>query len=370
MIVVIYLYHNLVNNREETGFLNNEEDARMLAATLIAGIELAQLDHVKTWNPNHSDHAFITTMGIDVLTFEFIFTSGFASLWYHKSITCPDTNSQGIPCLNCCSLNAGGALGLMLHYLNSTMHETSLQQIFTLIPTTVSCYLTSGLPILLQTLHSMCCSALVVACHSHLEGAFGSIDGLKLPVQTSHDVDIENTTYNGWFSKHFVSSVIAFSAEGVVIAARTNVPRSWHNSCVASRIYTKLHLNTPPGYYIITDTVFPHGMTSVDGHIYTPLKHGQVLHGSAAKIEEHMVFNCQLLSYCQTTEWSMRAIQGAFGRLHMPLNIINEEACSNLIKTCLQLYNLCAHWQATEDDLDVWRDFKSMLFSEQRKKVL
>lgn len=246
-------YHNLVNDGEETGFLDDEEDTRMLAATLVAGIELARLDRVETQNPkrlylcrahllpdphrntpwqvlytSHSDRAFITTMGIDVLTFEFILTSGFASLWYHKSITRPDTNSQGIPRLNRRSLDAGGALGLMLHYLNSTMHETSLQQIFALIPATVSRYLTSGLPILLQTLRSMVdasirwprgpdferCSALVVARHSRLEGAFGSIDGLKLPVQTSHDVDIENATYNGWLSEHFVSSVIAFSAEG------------------------------------------------------------------------------------------------------------------------------------------------------------
>jgi hypothetical protein len=166
-------YHNLVNDGEETGFLDDEEDTRMLAATLIAGIELARLDRVKTRNPkrlylchahllpdphqntpwqvlyaSHSDRAFITTMGIDVLTFEFILTSGFASLWYHKSITHPDTNSQGIPCLNHHSLDAGGALGLVLHYLNSTMHETSLQQIFALIPATVSHYLSSGLPIL------------------------------------------------------------------------------------------------------------------------------------------------------------------------------------------------------------------------------
>ncbi|KAG2048889.1 hypothetical protein BDR06DRAFT_984583 [Suillus hirtellus] len=368
-------YHNLVNDGEEMGFLDNEEDVRMLAATLIAGIELARLDCVETWNPkrlylccahllpdphqntpwqvlyaSHNDHVFITIMGIDVLTFKFILTSGFASLWYHKSITHPDTNLQGIPHLNSHSLDAGGALSLVLHYLNSTIHETSLQQIFALIPATR-------------------CSALIVAHHSRLEGAFRSIDGLILPVQTSHDVDIENATYNSWLSKHFVSSVIAFSAEGIVIVARTNAFGSWHDSHLTSHIYTKLCLDTPPGYYIVADTAFPHGTTSIDGRICTPLKHGQVLCGSAAEIEEHMVFNCQLLSYCQTAEWGMRAIQGAFGRLHMPLDITNQEAHSNLIEICLRLHNLHAvcvginqiwtvymkHWQATKDDLDVWK---------------
>jgi hypothetical protein len=54
----------------------------------------------------------------------------------------------------------------------------------------------------------------MVACHLQLQGAFGSIDKLKLPVQTSEDIDIKNATYNGWLSEHFISSVIAFSAEG------------------------------------------------------------------------------------------------------------------------------------------------------------
>ncbi|KAG1894356.1 uncharacterized protein F5891DRAFT_1195338 [Suillus fuscotomentosus] len=44
-------YHNLVNDGEEMGFLDDEEDARMLAATLVAGIELARLDRVETRNP-------------------------------------------------------------------------------------------------------------------------------------------------------------------------------------------------------------------------------------------------------------------------------------------------------------------------------
>jgi hypothetical protein len=50
--------------------------------------------------------------------------------------------------------------------------------------------------------------------HERLTGAFGSIDGLKLPVQTASDVDIENTTFNCWLQEHFVSSVLVFSPKG------------------------------------------------------------------------------------------------------------------------------------------------------------
>jgi hypothetical protein len=245
----VLLQYALVNNAEEMALLDDKEDTTMLAATLVAGAELARLDRVNTRNPrrlylcraqllpdphcntpwqllyeSQNDCAFITTMGIDAPTFEFILTSGFASQWYEKPVTCSDINLHGIPCLNQCSPNAGGALGLILHYLNSTMQETSLQQIFTLVPATVSRYLTSGLPILLQTLCSMTdariqwpwgpdferCSALVIARHPRLQGA-----RLKLPVQTSEDDEIENATYNGWLSEHFISSVITFLAEGM-----------------------------------------------------------------------------------------------------------------------------------------------------------
>ncbi|KAJ3879203.1 hypothetical protein F5051DRAFT_302326, partial [Lentinula edodes] len=51
----------------------------------------------------------------------------------------------------------------------------------------------------------------ILARHPLLVGAFGSLDGLKLPVQTSSDDDVENETYNGWLHEHFISNVIAFS---------------------------------------------------------------------------------------------------------------------------------------------------------------
>lgn len=109
------------------------------------------------------------------------------------------------------------------------MCEISLQEIFALIPSTVSRYVTHGLKLLLQTLRKMpkasICwpanisafqknSELIVEHHPALSGAFGSIDGLNLPLQTSADDDIENATYNGWKADHFISSVLVFAPQG------------------------------------------------------------------------------------------------------------------------------------------------------------
>jgi len=178
---------------------------------------------------SRNDRAFITTMGFDVKTFELIVRSGFGACWLNQPIPRADASTRGESRPGGRSLDAWGALGLVLHYLNSTMLEISLQQIFALIPTTVSRYITFGLQILLETLRALPDAAiqwlvhdmefqdnsdLVVARHPRLHGAFASIDGLNLPTQTSDNPEIENATYNGWLSEHFISSVIVFSPRG------------------------------------------------------------------------------------------------------------------------------------------------------------
>ncbi|KAF7785090.1 hypothetical protein Agabi119p4_1255 [Agaricus bisporus var. burnettii] len=118
---------------------------------------------------------------------------------------------------------------------------------------------------------------LIVVRHPRLTGAFGSMDGLNLPVQVSADEDTENATYNGWLHAHFVSSVFVFAAEGTIIACNLNAPGSWHDSRVAQPIYLKLQHRTPEGYYLVTDTAFPRGSNQIAGRIQAPLKQGSKL---------------------------------------------------------------------------------------------
>ncbi|KAJ3511828.1 hypothetical protein NLJ89_g3878 [Agrocybe chaxingu] len=168
---------------------------------------------------SQNDRAFITTMGFDTALFREILEAGFGEAWLITPIPRADTSIGGDPRPERRSLDAPGALGLVLHYLNSTMHEISLQEIFAIIPSTVSRYITFGLNVLLLTLRTMHdaqigwfknpesfsrCRDLIVARHPRLTGAFASIDGLNIPVQTSKEEDIENATYNGWLSEHFL----------------------------------------------------------------------------------------------------------------------------------------------------------------------
>ncbi|TFY80401.1 hypothetical protein EWM64_g3612 [Hericium alpestre] len=415
---------HLLSQMEEEDYLEEEQALRAAAmiAILIYGAEEARLSRIRRRHPSRlylcrpqllpdprgetpwqrlfeseSDRAFITTMGVDVATFYAVLLAGFSEKWYGRPIPRTDTDTQAEPRPHRRSLDAAGALGLVLHYLNSTMHEVSLQQIFALIPATVSRYITFGLDILLETLRNMEetaiswprtlpefeeLSTLIVARHPRLQGAFGTIDGLNLLVQTSHDMDIENATFNGWLSEHFISSILGYSSKGLIIAALVNAPGSWHDSRVARPIYRRLLEDTPDGFYLVADSAFPRGTAQIEGRIQAPLKIGQQIWGLPEEIEERNLFNRELLSYRQTAEWGMRALQGSFGRLRVPLEIRHSERRANLLETCVRLHNLhtnrvginqiqavyCQHWRYDAEQEAVWSSFEDMLFSEQRKR--
>ena len=248
-------------------------------------------------------------MGLNVPAFQAILEAGFSHQWYSTPLHHSDGVLAGRTRHVAHSLDASGALGLLLHWLTLTMHQISLQQIFTLIPLTVSRYITTTLPLLVNTLRSMdlarICwpwgdefhklSELVSRRHPLLSGVFGSINGLNILCQVSADTEIENTTYNGWLHGHYISSVIAFNSEGVyveflhrksiliawrqgeIIGARTNCPGSWHDSHIAARIYEKLELETPEGFCLAADSAFPQGGRRLAGKILVPLQHGDPL---------------------------------------------------------------------------------------------
>jgi hypothetical protein len=169
---------------------------------------------------------------------------------------------------------------------------------------------------------------------------------------------------------------------GTVIAAHLNAPGSWHDSRVAKPIYEKLLNDTPPSYYLVADTAFPRGTDQIQGRIRAPIKAGTRLTGTLEEVERNLAFDRQLLAYRQTAEWGNRGLQGSFGRLRVPLEVGSTERRANLLEICVRAYCLRARrvglnqirtvympqWQASPEDAEVWANFESMLFSDQRRK--
>ena len=247
-------------------------------------------------------------MGFNVATFHAILKAGFAQRWCPTPIPRADVNPAGRTRLNGRSIDAPTALGLVLHYISSTVHKIALQEIFAIVPASASRYITFGLKIFLATLREMPdariswpqgdkfqqLNDLIRTRHPQLTGAFASIDGLNLPIQTSGNQDIGNASYNGWLNEHFVSSVLVFTPNGtffggparetrlltsfdhtgLIIGAHLNAPGSWHDSRVAQPIYRRLLNDTPAGVYLVADTALTRGNQVIDGHIKAPLKAG------------------------------------------------------------------------------------------------
>lgn len=169
---------------------------------------------------------------------------------------------------------------------------------------------------------------------------------------------------------------------GRIIAACINRPGSWHDSHVAQPIYEKLRTRTPDGYYLVADTAFPRGASQIDGRILAPMKQGHRLPRDAIEQARLLAVDRQLVSYRQTAEWGMRALQGSFGRLRMPLEVSNSHRRGDLIETCIRLHNLRTDvvginqiksvyvpaWTEGDQQREIWEGFEGMLFGEQRKR--
>ncbi|GAB1517382.1 hypothetical protein RhiTH_000430 [Rhizoctonia solani] len=225
-------------------------------------------------------------MGVDVPTFDYILDSGFRTAWNSRTIPREDVNPRGLTRLGRRSLNAKGALGLLLHFLSGTMNKTSLQEMFALVPSVLSRYIEFAIGILSAVLKQIRearitwpsvakmaeYSEMIKKRHPMIEGAFGFIDGLSLPVGTSLDPKIKQATYNGWLHAHQITNVIVFAPDGCIIGARINAPGSWHDLRTASHIYKKLK-DCPNGHFLIADTAFPHTRANIRGKIKTPMKH-------------------------------------------------------------------------------------------------
>ena len=151
---------------------------------------------------------------------------------------------------------------------------------------------------------------------------------------------LQNAYYNGWTCSHYCSNILTFAPDGTIIHAILNAPGSWHNSNIADCLYAKLLNNTPEGYRIISDTVFPRCTNQLEYRILAPKKKGNRLPTSPHAYACLKKLNKQLVSARQAAEWGMRALQGSFGRLKLPLPAADHQFRAQVIELAVQLHQI------------------------------
>ena len=78
--------------------------------------------------------------------------------------------------------------------------------------------------------------------HPFLTDVWCTMDGLKITLEQSSDALIQEHFYNAWTHDHYVSSVLCFCLDGIILIAYFNIPTAVHDSQIADYgdIYDKL----------------------------------------------------------------------------------------------------------------------------------
>lgn len=108
------------------------------------------------------------------------------------------------------------------------------------------------------------------------------------------------------------------------------------------------------------------------------MKDGTRLPNDPEERDYLMRFDRQLLSFRQTAEWGMHALQGSFGRLRVPLPINYHDVRADILEVITRLHNLrtrtvghnqirSVYMPLWESDQEFWLNFESMLFIDQRR---
>jgi hypothetical protein len=342
ILIVLVFYSTLRRKRRNRFYLTRDA----LSSSPHEGTAWLALYH------SRNNQAYLCTMGIGVSVFETLLKAGFQHAYDSQPVPRNDVDPTKPTRLTYRSLDAAGALGLVLHHLNSTMCDKTLQQIFGITPSVCSRYRNWALCLLQATLKTLPAAdikwptsiedyekytSLIQQRHPMLQKAFGFVDGCHFPVANSGDIDQQNAYYNGWCSSTYTSNIFVFAPDGVIIHAYVNAPGSWHDAAVSRKLFGLLLNKTPEGYWIIGDTAFP----KLQGRIYTPPKDGSLDYPDAPdECANFLRFSEELVSARQAAEWGMRCLQGSFSRLKIPMPANDASYRQRLLEVCCKLHNV------------------------------
>ena len=225
------------------------------------------------------------------------------------------------------SLDAAGCLGLVLSWSRTRGSLWNLAVNFGLTSSTANDWLNFGKLCLIDVLRKHPSGAvklpsgqetqefIELISHKHPllgdEKVWGTMDGLKLYIQSSGDDKVQSMFYNGWKCDHFVTNVLLFAPDGTIADGVYNCPGSVHDSQVAGwgKLYNRLGKHHEQFHGKITgDSAFlsgpgvPYIIKSAQNSVY-------------AENEREVLTIREATSMRQASEWGMRALQGSFPRL-------------------------------------------------------
>lgn len=136
----------------------------------------------------------------------------------------------------------------------------------------------------------------------------------------SGDIEKQNSQFNGWLHACFVTGVLAFDTDGLLIWCKHNCPGSWNDGEMCTELL-KMLLDpdlTLPEHGLCADTAFPVG-ADLYQRIVSPLKEGELERYPPEMQPAASALSSQITSLRQACEWGMGSMQKPFKRLTNPL---------------------------------------------------
>lgn len=305
------------------------------------------------------DQAMITLTGFDMASFHYVCQlfapayDGYSPFIDEEGFIMRKRSNAGRPRF----MNAEDCLGLVLAWSRTRGSLMALQLIFGMSMTPTAKYLQFARRIIVKVLLDDPCARIempshekleeyrsaIQARHPVLENVWGTMDGLKLRIESASNFLTQSRFYNGWKSDHFITSVLCFAPDGTIPAAFYNVPGCTHDSTVADwgMLYEKLEkVFNETGLKFVIDSAF----STADCNYL--IKSSQDYLTAAAGLEEEeeiladLAIKREATSMRQSAEWGMGTVQASFPRLRDTF-IYEEHGERRITLTCLFLLYNC-----------------------------
>ena len=245
-------------------------------------------------------------------------------------------------------ISSRDCLALNLAWTRTQGNTSTLEIIFGMTGTPVDMYLLFGRRILIHILSEEPDAAVRIPTdyeieqfkvainqrHPILEDVWCAMDGIKLLLEKSGNVEIENDFYNGWTCDHHVGAVFVFCPDGTIPICTFNVPGSVHDSKIAAigGIYRKLNaVFQRTGGKCCVDSAFAKRM------------HECLIKSGKKDVRENALqreIKRQATSLRQTSEWGMRGFQSSFPRIKDRFKFEYNGERKRVVQLMIYLYNL------------------------------
>ncbi|KAF0702602.1 hypothetical protein AaE_015827 [Aphanomyces astaci] len=201
-------------------------------------------------------------------------------------------------------------LAMVLHYYTAAVEGKTMQELFSLTPSTFARVLGRAEDALWRTLKSIPDASIrwpsklkqaywaskLNAREPLVHGVFAFVDGRNLRVQEPSNADLQNAHYNGWLHCVIVTGVLCYGLDGTLIWGRHNCPGSWNDGEMSRRLQDILSDDSKvgPGMFIASDSAFPVGgrcaALQTMSDCITPLRQAAELGmGSATKVYRQLL---------------------------------------------------------------------------------